>query len=245
MSLPPAASETRPGDMATAAGTCSATIWRISLPRTARLAYRSPGCSAAISPASRSAQPRYPPPGAASFRPSVKLSPIATKDASPGGCENRLSSIVHPSCQDTPRNLSIADSNDLVGSRLAAARITGAAPAADGVRQRWEAIMRGTALAAAACAVAVCTGGGALAGSAPAAHGRGAPRPRRRARAAPAGIRPARRRGTRQPPGRSSTRTRSGPGSRPACRPPGGSPSPGPRPWTAPSTASRWWSAAT
>src|SRR6202522_2818390 len=117
MSLPPAARETRPGDMATAAGTCSATIWRISLPRTARLAYQSPGCSAAISPAAGSAQPRYPPPGAASLRPSVKLSPIATKDASPGGCENRLSSIVHPSCQDTLRNLSNAGSNDLVDDR--------------------------------------------------------------------------------------------------------------------------------
>ena len=39
MSLPPAASETRPGARATAAGTCSATICRISLPLTARLAY--------------------------------------------------------------------------------------------------------------------------------------------------------------------------------------------------------------
>src|ERR1700728_1361126 len=125
MSLPPAARETSPGDIAIAAGTWSATIWRISLPRTARLAYWSPGCSTAISPASRSAQPRYPPPGAASLRPSVKLSPIATKDASPGGCENRLSSIVHPSCQDTPWNLTHAESNNLVvGSRVAAARIT-------------------------------------------------------------------------------------------------------------------------
>src|SRR5580692_6005661 len=117
MSLPPAARETSPGDIAMAAGTCSSTIWRISLPRTARLAYWSPGCSTAIRPASRSAQPRYPPPGAASLRPSVKLSPIATKDASPGGCENRLSSIVQPSCQDTLRNLLNAGSNDLVDDR--------------------------------------------------------------------------------------------------------------------------------
>jgi len=39
MSFPPAASETSPGDIASAAGTCSAVICRISLPRTARLAY--------------------------------------------------------------------------------------------------------------------------------------------------------------------------------------------------------------
>ena len=38
MSLPPPAIEIRPGDMAAAAGTCSATIWRSTLPRTARFA---------------------------------------------------------------------------------------------------------------------------------------------------------------------------------------------------------------
>ena len=65
-------------------------------------------------------------------------------------------------------NLSNAGSNNLVGSRLAAARITGADGTAAGVRQRWEAIMRGTSLAAAACVVAACTGGGAVAGSGPA-----------------------------------------------------------------------------
>src|ERR1700759_3945746 len=80
MSLPPAASPTRSGAMATARGTCSSMTWLSSFPERARFAYPNPGCRAARTSATRSAQPRYPPAGYRSFIPSVKLSPRATKE---------------------------------------------------------------------------------------------------------------------------------------------------------------------
>src|SRR5580693_6538194 len=80
MSLPPAATLTRSGAMSTARGSCSAMTSASSLPRTARFAYRNPGTRSARTAATRSAQPRNPPSGSGSLSPSVKLSPMATKE---------------------------------------------------------------------------------------------------------------------------------------------------------------------
>ena len=81
MSLPPAAMLIRSGAIWIARGTCSSATSRSSLPRTARLAYRRPGWYTASWSANRSAQPRNPSPwGRRSFRPSVKLSPMATNE---------------------------------------------------------------------------------------------------------------------------------------------------------------------
>ncbi len=81
MSLPPAAMLIRSGAIWIARGACSSATSRSSLPRTARLAYRRPGWYTPSWPANRSAQPRNPSPyGRRSFRPSVKLSPMATNE---------------------------------------------------------------------------------------------------------------------------------------------------------------------
>src|SRR5580692_11207407 len=80
MSLPPAATLTRSGAMSTARGSCSAMTSASSLPRTARFAYRNPATRSARTAATRSAQPRNPPSGSGSLSPSVKLSPMATKE---------------------------------------------------------------------------------------------------------------------------------------------------------------------
>ncbi len=79
MSLPPPQNAMRSGRSRSATGICSATIWSSSFPRTARFAYRKPGRPAPICSATRSAQPRGVPSARQSSRPSVKLSPIATK----------------------------------------------------------------------------------------------------------------------------------------------------------------------
>ncbi len=78
-SLSPPTSVTRSAPIADAGPHCSSAICPMSLPRTARLAYRKPGEPAASRAASRSAQPRYEPSGRPSDIPSVKLSPTATK----------------------------------------------------------------------------------------------------------------------------------------------------------------------
>ncbi len=79
VSLSPPTRVITSGRSAAAASTWSSTIWLMSLPRTARFAYRKPGERAASREARRSAQPRYVPSGRRSDMPSVNESPTATR----------------------------------------------------------------------------------------------------------------------------------------------------------------------
>src|SRR5919204_3158365 len=84
----------------------------------ARLAYRKPGRCTARAPATRSAQPRNPPPGSGSLSPSVKLSPRAT-NASITGTRSSLSGI-RTMMHTSPMRTRFART-----ARLSAAALTG------------------------------------------------------------------------------------------------------------------------
>ncbi len=77
-SFMPATTVARSGRNARAASSCVARTCPASCPRTARLAYRSPGSAASSNSASRSAHPRSPLASSPSPSPSVWLSPNAT-----------------------------------------------------------------------------------------------------------------------------------------------------------------------
>src|SRR5689334_6377537 len=89
---------------------------------------------------------------------------MATKDASPGGCGNSSSSIVHPSCQYTLSNPAIASRSEAVGSAITGSPQVTALIMPTRLSREW--LMRRTALATTALAAAALTGLGLTAASA-------------------------------------------------------------------------------